>query len=179
MKKTVSLALAFALAGTLSTAAFAEAVIDTNGGSQKVDVNAKYVDGRISATVINADVEWGKMEFTYTVSGTKTWNAQKHDYDIKDSGAWTADGNEISVTNHSNAGIFADLTYKAGSGYDNVSGTFSKKRIALPTAEGKAVGAAELTGTTVLTLDGELSENVTAMTNVGTAEVLISEDKTT
>ena len=178
MKKTISMALAFALAGTLSTAAFADAVIDQNGGTKDIDVNAKYVDGRTSATVINADVKWGKMEFTYTVTGTKNWNADKQDYDVDDTGVWVADGNEISVTNHSNTDINADFEYLQLEGYKSVSGEFSDKRLSLPSAEGKAVGAAELTKKSTLSLYGELPEDATAMTNVGTVVVTIAEANT-
>lgn len=49
------------------------------------------------------------MEFTYNMSGTKTWNAKTHEYDIDTKCEWSAKGNDISVTNHSNAAIDVDL----------------------------------------------------------------------
>lgn len=178
MKKKLAFILALAAMASTSATAFADnGVVDNDGGSQDVSVKAKYVDELQADKVINADVEWGKMEFTYSVSGTKSWNVKTHDYDIEKSGAWTAEGNEISVTNHSNADIFADFTYEQLTGYEKVTGEFSEKRLSLPSAEGKAVGAAELTGSVTLTLDGELADDVTAMTNVGTAVVSISENK--
>lgn len=175
MKKTISMAMAFALAATLSTAAFAAATVEEDGGSENISVNAKYVDGLITGTTINADVVWGEMEFTYSVSGTKTWNTDKHEYDIVSNGAWSASGNEISVTNHSNAPISVDFSYEQLDDFKSVTGTFSKDAFSLSSAEGKAVDDERLTDSTTLTLGGELSSDVTEMTKVGTAKVTIEE----
>ena len=90
------------------------------------------------------------MEFTYTVSGTKTWNPATHAYATIIQPAWSASGNTITVTNHSNTGL------------------------TLPTAEGKAVNDAVLTGKTSLTLGGTLASDITVFTNVGTVIVTIS-----
>lgn len=173
MKKLTAAIVSLALILSLSVTAFAATNDGTSGTD--IDVNAKYVDGVTAATKISVDVTWGAMEFTYTVSGTKTWDAAKHDYTVSTSGAWSASGNEICVTNHSNATVKAAFSFEALAAYGTVNGTFSENELSLPTAEGKAVDAAELTGKTALTLSGELHKDTTDMTKVGTVTVTIRE----
>ena len=173
MKKLTAAILTLTLMLSLSVTAPAA----TNDGvtGTDIDVNAKYVDSVAAATKISVDVTWQAMEFTYTVSGTKTWDAAKHDYTVSTSDAWSASGNEISVTNHSNAAVKAEFAFDALPEYNTVNGTFSEFELSLPTAEGRAVNAAELTGKTALTLSGELHRDTTAMTKVGTVTVTIRE----
>ena len=173
MKKTVSVLLALVLILTMSTTAFA-ATIDTAPGSQYIDVNAKYVDGVSVPTRYSVDVTWGAMEFTYTVSGTKTWDPETHTYTASTQSAWTAGGNTITVTNHSNTDITASFAFSALTAYDTVTGSFSSTSLMLPTAEGKAVNDPVLIGKTSLTLGGTLASDITAFTNVGTVIVTIS-----
>ena len=79
--RIVSAPMAFALVATLSTAAFAAAADDADI-KKDIGVNAKYVEDIKTSKTISADVVWGEMEFTYSVNGTKTWNAKTHEYDI-------------------------------------------------------------------------------------------------
>ena len=174
MKKTISIVMALALAATLGTAAFA-AEADDGNIKKNISVKAKYVEDIKASKTISADVVWGEMEFTYNVSGTKTWNAKTHEYDIDTKGEWSAKGNDISVTNHSNAAIDVDLTYQPLDEYSIVKGTFTNDEFTIPTAEGKAVDDESLTVSTALTLSGELSSNVTALTKVGNVAVNIAE----
>ena len=175
MKKLLTAVLTFALALSLCVPAFAaESTVTEDGGNQSIDVNAKYVDSVDTTTVYNVDVSWGAMEFTYTVSGTKTWNPETHTYEVSTSGAWTASGNEITVTNHSNTGIKADFTYAEATGFDTVTGSFTQNSFTLPSAEGKAISDAALIGKTALTLGGTLSSDKTPLTRVGKVTVKIS-----
>lgn len=174
MKKTISITMAFALVATLSTAAFAAAADDADI-KKDIGVNAKYVEDIKTSKTISADVVWGEMEFTYSVNGTKTWNAKTHEYDIDTKGEWSAKGNDISVTNHSNAAIDVDFTYQPLDEYSVVKGTFTNDEFTIPTAEGKAVNDESLTVSTALTLSGELSSDVTALTKVGNVAVNIAE----
>lgn len=174
MKKTISITMAFALVATLSTAAFA-AEADDGNIKKNITVKAKYVEDIKTSKTISADVVWGEMEFTYSVNGTKTWNAKTHEYDIDTKGEWSAKGNDISVTNHSNAAIDVDLTYQPLDEYSVVKGTFTNDEFTIPTAEGKAVDDESLTVSTALTLSGELSSDVTALTKVGNVAVNIAE----
>lgn len=174
MKKTISITMAFALVATLSTAAFAAAADDADI-KKDIGVNAKYVEDIKTSKTISVDVVWGEMEFTYSVNGTKTWNAKTHEYDIDTKCEWSAKGNDISVTNHSNAAIDVDLTYQPLDEYSVVKGTFTNDEFTIPTAEGKAVNDESLTVSTALTLSGELSSDVTTLTKVGNVAVNIAE----
>ena len=175
MKKLLTSALALVLSLSLCVPAFAvESTVTEDGGKKEIDVNAKYVDNTQTPTVYHVDVSWGAMEFTYTVSGTKTWNAEAHNYTVSTSGAWTATGNEITVTNHSNTAVKADFTYAKATSFDTVTGSFTQNSLSLPTAEGKATTEAALTGKTTLTLGGTLASDKTALTKVGTVTVAIS-----
>ena len=173
MKKFVFILLTLALVLVMSTTAFAE-TIENNPGSQDIDVSAKYVDSVSAPTKYSVDVTWGAMEFTYTVSGTKTWDPETHTYTASPQPAWTASGNTITVTNHSNTDITASFAFSALTAYNTVTGSFSSTSLMLPTAEGKAVNDAVLTGKTSLTLGGTLASDITVFTNVGTVIVTIS-----
>lgn len=174
MKKTISIVMALALAATLSTAAFA-AEADDGNIKKNISVKAKYVEDIEASKTIQADVVWGKMEFTYNMSGTKTWNAKTHEYDIDTNGKWSAKGNDISVTNHSNTDIDVEFTYEPLDEYSVVKGTFTNDEFTIPTAEGKAVNDESLTISTDLTLSGGLSSDVTDLTKVGNVAVTIAE----
>ena len=178
MKKLLAFALTPMLTLAFTANVFAAtAAVDMDGGGYDIAVNAKY-DNRVSVpTVYHVDVTWGAMEFTNTVSGTKTWNPKTHDFDIDVSDSWTANENEITVTNHSNTGVRADFTYTPQTGYETVTGSFSSASILLPTAEGKTMEDTALTGKTALTLSGELASYSANLTRVGTVTVAISNNK--
>lgn len=173
MKKLLTAALTLALALSMSVNAFA-ATIGSESEKPGIDVNAKYTDSVDSPTVYSVDLTWGTMEFTYSVSGKKLWDPDKHDYEISTSDEWTATGNEITVTNHSNTAVKVDFTYKAQNGHNTVTGSISQNSIILPTAEGKALHDAALVGKTALTLGGTLADTSTNLTKVGTVTVAIS-----
>lgn len=174
MKKTISITMAFALVATLSTAAFA-AEADDGNIKKNIRVKAKYVEDIKASKTIQADVVWGEMEFTYSVNGTKTWNAKTHEYDIDTKCEWSAKGNDISVTNHSNTDIDVDFTYEPLDKYSFVKGEFTYDEVTIPTAENKAVDDEILTISTDLTLSGGLSSDVTDLTKVGNVAVTIAE----
>ena len=173
MKKFVSIFLTLALFLAMNTTAFA-ATIESSPDSQDIDVNAKYVGGVSVPTRYSVDLTWGAMEFTYTVSGTKTWDPESHTYTTSTQPVWTASGNTITVTNHSNTDITASFAFAVLPAYNTVTGSFSSTSLMLPTAEGKAVNDAVLTGKTSLTLGGTLASDITVFTNVGTVIVTIS-----
>lgn len=173
MKKLTAAILTSALILSLNVTALAATNDGTNGTD--VDVNAKYVDGVAAATTISVDVTWEAMEFTYTVSGIKTWDTAKHEYVISATDAWSGSDNEITVTNHSNAAVNAEFAFAPLTEYSTINGTFSQNVLNLPSAKGKALDAAEITGKSALTLSGTLEKDTTAMTKVGTVTVTIKE----
>lgn len=176
MKKLISMLLIFAMVLAMSTTAVAadgSAKIEAVG-SQRIDVNAQYVDGTTTSTTYSVDVAWGAMEFTYTISGSKTWDPATHTYTTSTQPTWTATGNEVSVTNHSNTGITASFAFAPLDTFNTVTGSFSASSVNLPSAEGKAMTDEMLTGKTALTLSGTLADTVTDLTKVGSVTVTIS-----
>lgn len=120
--------------------------------------------------VYSVDVEWGAMTFQYENS---TWDPETHKskegkgWQVYDSEADKVvvndDGtkveahaiNEIKVTNHSNAGVWATLTYAGDTGYTDITGSFKK---------GNETG--DTTALTAATTDG----SVPAYLTLGTAD---------
>lgn len=111
MKKVISLIAAIALMASVTTTAFAATnTIGTDGGTADIPVKAKYNNSTTSTQTISVDIEWGKMEFTYNVAGTQTWNPATHTYTDNTTAQWTAEGNSVKVTNHSNVDVDAKYT---------------------------------------------------------------------
>ena len=175
MKKAISVFLALALTMLLCVPAFAaDGNVGTGGGKQDIVVSAWYVDSSVAGTVYSVDVAWGAMEFTYTRSGSKDWDPVHHDYKDNTTASWTATGNEITVTNHSNTQVTASFAYEAAEGYTSVTGSFDHASLTLPSAEGRAVDAPDLLAKTTLTLSGTLDSNLTSITKIGKVTVTIS-----
>lgn len=115
MKKLIAILLAVALMATLSVTAFAaNEHKGVSEGSHSIGVNGKYNDGDEAAPTVSVDITWGAMEFTYSAGG-KTWHPESHT-ETTDNGTWTANGNNITVTNHSNVGITATFGSNLNSG---------------------------------------------------------------
>ena len=127
MKRKTAFITALALC-TSSITAFAE----TNDGTSptEIQVSANYTDSK--SVPVSADIKWDDMTFEYTESG-KVWNTKTHQYEAT-AGGWSTESKEISVTNHSNADIKADLAFT--SNIEGLKGEFSKSKIKLVTAEG-------------------------------------------
>lgn len=169
MKKITTLILSMILALALSVTAFAATV---GTGDQEIDVEGKYQDNTTVSTVYSVDVTWGAMQFTYSENGSMTWNPADHTYSDNTTAGWTANGNTVTVTNHSNAEVTVSFSFDALSSFSAVTGSFD---IAADTLEaGVEDGydtADEVTST--LSLEGTLDENVTDFTKIGTITVNI------
>lgn len=176
MKKVMSLILALALVMSLAIPAFAAT---NEGGNTNIDVKAQYSSAETTTDTISVNVAWGAMEFTYHVGSTKTWNATTHTYTTtSDEGTWSAakDTNVVTITNHSNVGVKAELSFAAGAAYNTVTGSFDNATLTLPSAVDKAVDDESLVGKATLTLDGTLADTVTELTQVGTITVKIAKN---
>ena len=175
MKKMIASLMAAAMFfGAASMTAFADSSTGNGKTQKEIGVKAKYVDSVTGGEVISIDLEWGAMEFTYTESGTKTWNPATHTYDVSTSTEWAASGNTISLTNHSNAAVTASFAYAKATGFDAVTGAFSNASVNLPSAEGKAVDASDLKSTVTFNLAGTLDSSATDFTQVGTITVTLA-----
>ncbi len=112
-----------------------------NEGEAAYDTDIDVWGFTEDATVYSVDVEWGAMTFRYT---TGTWDPETHQmktdatstgWEVYDSQADKALGdiqheiNRVTVTNHSNADVWAKLTYEGsnegGKDYSATVGEFS------------------------------------------------------
>ena len=169
MKKFLSIALALVLTLALSVTCFA--AIDAEGaGSETKTVTAKYVAPTFSGDVYGVDVEFGKMEFTYTAAKQGTWDPETHTYLESATAKWTADGNTVEVTNHSNVAITVTVEYENAQGVEGVTGSLENGTFDLAAGvENKPTEAAS--GTATLTLAGEIAADNDA---IGTVTVTIA-----
>lgn len=187
MKKLLTILLAVAMLATMSLSAFAATELTTspsnnNGaGEYDIGVKAKYVDGISTGETVSVDIEWGKMEFTYSVGGTKEWNADSHTYTVKDpTAAWTESGNTITLTNHSNVDVKATFTYTDNENkltgsftYDNDKTADINGAISLTKAtENDTVNVDKVNAT--LKLTGTPDNTLTDFTKVGKVTVKIA-----
>ena len=167
----------------------------------EIEVRGHTADG----VVYSVDVEWGAMTFCYENS---TWDATAHQsvtgggwkvYDSETGEALDATEtsiNRIQVTNHSNAGIKAQLAYTRQTGYESIAGSFRKaqddtdtnyetltRTLTLATADNKkaADGAGKATvGTLYFMPIGRkqgLENSITKWTRLGTITVGVEPDE--
>ena len=174
MKKRIVVILCFVqvLVASISIANIAYG--DTDPPTYNKIVKGKVIDETDKKKIYSVDVTWGAMDFTYTRTITPIWNEQTHDYDEQTNEKWSAEGNYIQFTNHSNTAVTASMSYKKGKGYNGVNGTFSKGRLVLPSALGKSMNASELTSTSDLTLSGILDDDVSTTREIGKIKVIIN-----
>lgn len=182
MKKAISILLALLMVAAMSVTVFAESdTLSSDGAQKEIPVDAKYVNGISTSETISADITWGAMEFTYSVGGTKEWNAKDHTYTIKNpTSGWTENGNTVKVVNHSNIDITASFTYTPGANntlggaftYDNNKAEVNGAVALTAGKEYKPEIADNVTAT--LTLTGTPADTMTDFTGVGTVTVKIA-----
>lgn len=174
MRKGIASLLTCSMVMAMTSTVYAsEGSSNVGTGDQTIDVSAKYSDNTESPIVYNVELTWEAMEFTYAVGGTNVWNPDTHEYESDVSANWIANGNKLTLTNHSNAEVNASLQFNADEMYNSVKGNFDNSEVVLPSAENKTVDASELTSTSALSLSGSLNSDVTELTKVGTITVII------
>lgn len=170
MKKTIALVLAILMVATMSMTAFAGTMSDV--GSDSADVKGTYEEGSSGGTIYSIDITWGAMEFTFTDVSEGTWDPSTHEYVDTADASWSASGNTVKVTNHSNTGVDVTFAYSKATGFESVTGTLDVTSQSLATAVGTAVSAAPSV-TSTLTLSGTLASTTAAKTKVGSVVVTI------
>lgn len=158
----------------LAVPAFADSTITDLSKDQTVDVNGVFDEEGSTLTVYSVDIAWGAMEFTYTSTGTKTWDPTTHEYKVTEgTEEWTAKGNTVTVTNHSNAAVKVDIAFTKTGEYGAYTGSVKNASKTLAAGvEGKPNEADFLEGT--LTLDGKLNHTVTTTTKLGEIKVTLT-----
>ena len=129
MKKFFTmLAVVLALAMCMSFTAFAETVnVGEANGMASITVNGTYADGLVAQEIISVDISWGAMSFTYHDTDEGEWNDEKHEFEGTKAAYWDCEenANKITLTNHSNTVIEAQLTCTKSEGSDIV-GSFTE-----------------------------------------------------
>ena len=133
MKKFFALALALVLTFAMAVTCFAATL--TAPGQTTGGVYATYVPAAAAGTVYQVDVAFGEMQFTYTPEGNGEWDTENHQYVNKAAPKWEAAGNTITVTNHSNAAVTVNLSYKAATGFEAATASFDKTTFTLGSAD--------------------------------------------
>ncbi len=171
-KKFAVMVLALMLMATQAGMASAETMSGKND-SKSIDVKARYVDGITEPEVYSVDITWGSMEFTYSAAGTHEWNPGTHKYTDNTSASWTADGNDVTVVNHSNKDVKVNFAYAADEGYSSIAGKFS---VASDTLAAGVVGNVDGADSvsTKLTLSGTLASSASQFIKVGSIKVSLN-----
>lgn len=172
MRKSIAVVMCFTLVVIqLSIINCKKAYADT-GNIYGAEVTGSRLDD--AKTLYTVDVTWGKMQFVYKTVGTRTWNEKTHLFDEDFTSSWSASGNTIKVTNHSNTDVKAKFSYNRNSLYNEVIGKFNiSKALELPSAEGRAIDDKELTGSRKLTLSGKIVNQLDSYTTVGKIKIEI------
>ena len=151
--------------------------ISANPGSATINVK-----GKLGATpdapeeIVSVDVTWGAMEFTYTPADPGTWDPENHRYTDTADASWSASGNDITVTNHSNVGVTAAFDFETDEDLA-IEGKFSNTSneeitsVSLDSAEGKDVEAAPSATVYFQVESGEIQEDTDSL---GTITVTIA-----
>lgn len=169
---TAILVAAVLLAGSLTSAASAGNITETEVPAQaQIGVQAQYRESVTPEIVYLVDVKWGEMQFTYTAAGVSVWNPVTHAYEVKEESRWSGTGNTITVENHSNAEVTASLSFEAADGY-NLTGTFDKAELTLPTAEETDPDTPPSAAATFM-LDGTLDAAADSFHTVGKITVTV------
>ncbi len=182
MRRVLSCVIAILLVMCVSVAMFTVGAEDTS-----IPVNGVYQDGATSAERISTDITWGSMEFTYTAPSQGTWNPADHTYVDKAQGFWQAEGNTVTVVNHSNVAVTAGFTFAKNSAIStSLTGSFAgtstvgSRAIANGSVllnagvENQYAAADKVVAT--LTLEGSLPKNTNG--EVGTITVSIAGNAT-
>lgn len=120
--KIMSSAMALAMVACMGTTAFAaespETYDDLTQNKESghiVTVQAESVTEL--GTVYSVEVAWTNLAFTWEETTPASWNAKQHET-VEAVGTWSNSGEgSVSVTNNSNADVYAKIAYKADASY--------------------------------------------------------------
>lgn len=166
MTKFLGMALALFLVATPLTAFAGDDTLTGTDESHEIDVVAKADDSTVTPDVYSMDVVWGAMAFTYSTAGTREWDPATHRYTDRVTSGWGANGNTVTVTNHSNTEVVVTFSYEGAVGFTGISGAFSVISDTLAAGVVGDVDGADSVSTT-LTLSGVLASDITEFTKVG------------
>lgn len=183
MKKTISSILVLVLLVAMSTTVLASSITDTETGNSQ-EVLASYEAGVGDKTIISVDIGWNKMSFTYKGASEPVWDAAKHQY-VGDAteACWAASDAAITITNHSNSILRANISYTPEDAYSEIFMCFTDAAPYIGSAhtddqedaDGNKLGT-PCTVTVKVIPDGALSADTTDNTRIGVVTVKVTSD---
>ena len=174
MKKFFALILALVMMTALSVPAFAEEPTATGSAevsgqalqNKDITVYGKYTLPAAGKTY-DVDISWNGMIFEYTA--VPVWDPDKG-ATVEASGSWTTNEGSITVTNNSNAKIYATLSFEKENDV-NVVGKFNDTLDSVTLALNEKVGDIEVKDTASFKItEGKIDDDVT----IGTIKVTLS-----
>ena len=112
---------------------------------------------QIDDSIIDVDITWGNLSFTYVVENNYKWDNTTHKY-IKEEPKvyWNNNGNNIIIKNNSKKSVNIDLKYEPT--ISSVSGAFSLNNFKIDSNKQKTVS---------FVISGSLSLNYSKTTSAG------------
>ena len=139
MKNLIAILLSVLLIVGLSSVTVAAQT--STGGNTDISVVGNVNNAPAAATSVSVDVVWDSMTFTYNEGNPGQWSAEEHKYVGATEGYWSEDTATVSVTNHSNTALNAELSFTAKVNgivgtFTETSGTANDNTLELASAEG-------------------------------------------
>lgn len=172
MRKLLSLILAVSLLACMAMAVRASGISEdmpeaTHG------VEAVYRAAEETAAV-SVDIQWEGMSFTYTGSSRAQWNAEEHSYSGDAQGSWEPSDASITIINHSNTVIQANIRYAAADGFQETELYFTDTAPIIGSAETSDTGAGTPCTVVIKAIPGgTLAETAVTATRIGTVTVSV------
>lgn len=175
MRKFLSLILALWLPVCMSLAVRAS-TINADTPEATCGVEAVYRASE-KTTSVSVDIEWKGFSFTYTGDSGYQWDAQEHSYRGEAGGSWESSDASVTITNHSNAVIQANILYEAKDGFQGTELYFTDTAPIIGSAETSAEGAGTPCTLVVKAIPGgTLPETAVSATQIGTITVSVRSD---
>ena len=122
-KKLLCLILCTVIVSSLSITVWADTITQNGGTLNQSDSKPiiAYYSTADESIVYSVDITWGSLAFNY-IAGNGEWDPATHSYNTASVG-WKAtipgESDIVTITNHSNAKIKADLSVTGNSSYQD------------------------------------------------------------
>ena len=170
MKKIISIVLALVLTCALAVTCFATLAADGTG-SDSAPVKVTVTTNNEGTVVYGADVSF---DTAVTYAYGKTWSPSELKYVDNETGAWTDNECSVTVTNKSNAALYAKAEFAASN--NKVSVNNGTEAVQYLTCEAATIGAPAAPAKALFKLAGNLVgiETENNVAGVGTITVTFS-----